>query len=401
EHSTSGYNEFKAHVESFTLEYAEGITGVPAEAIRDLAHDYATAPTAQLCWTLGITEHANATDNVLALINLSLLTGHLGRYGSGLVPLRGQNNVQGGGDMGSLPNKLPGFQNVTDPALRGKFETAWGTEIPAEIGWHVTEMFDAMERTDITAMYILGENPAQSEADSVRTIGLLEGLEHLVVQDLFLTKTAQLADVVFPAAVGWAETEERQGRLGDDRTDDRDRQSNKNRANGVRNEVRHDDPTFGCTDGPGRFDELTLLHRQHLPAHEPGQTHPGGETEDGDEHCRTGSKQGRHQDQQQQKGEGEDGVHHPHQHGVDHVATGGGGEADTKADEQGDQGAEGGDRERDPAAAEESRQDIAAEAVAAQPQSHIARRDDVAGRDRGGQPPAVDQILSVVELHLG
>jgi predicted molibdopterin-dependent oxidoreductase YjgC len=207
EHATSGYEEFAAHVESFTLELAEEITGVPAETIRAFAHDYATSRTAQLCWTLGITEHANATDNVLALINLSLLTGHLGRYGSGLVPIRGQNNVQGGGDMGALPNKLPGFQNVMDPSLRAKFEAAWGTEIPTEHGWHVTEMFDAMERADITAMYILGENPAQSEADSVRTINLLKGLEHLVVQDLFLTKTAQLADVVFPAAVGWAETE--------------------------------------------------------------------------------------------------------------------------------------------------------------------------------------------------
>jgi predicted molibdopterin-dependent oxidoreductase YjgC len=207
DHSTSGYDDFAAHVESFTLDLAEEITGVPAEVIRDLAHDYATAPTAQLCWTLGITEHANATDNVLSLINLSLLTGHVGRYGSGLVPIRGQNNVQGSGDMGALPNKLPGFQNVTDPALRSKFETAWGSEIPAEIGWHVTEMFDAMESNDITAMYILGENPAQSEADAVRTIDLLEGLDHLVVQDIFLTKTAELADVVFPAAVGWAETE--------------------------------------------------------------------------------------------------------------------------------------------------------------------------------------------------
>jgi len=207
EHATTGYEEFAAHVESFTLEFAEKITGVPAETIRGFAHDYAKAPTAQLCWTLGITEHANATDNVVALINLALLTGHLGRYGSGLVPIRGQNNVQGGGDMGSLPNKLPGFQNVTDDALRGKFEAAWGTTIPAEIGWHVTEMFDAMERGEIAAMYVLGENPAQSEADSVRTIALLEGLDHLVVQDLFLTRTAELADVVFPAAVGWAETE--------------------------------------------------------------------------------------------------------------------------------------------------------------------------------------------------
>ena len=207
EHATTGFDEFAKHVESYTLEYAEQITGVPEAAIRDLAHDYAQAPTAQLCWTLGITEHHNATDNVVSLINLSLLTGHVGRYGSGLVPIRGQNNVQGGGDMGSLPNKLPGFQNVTDDAARAKFETAWGATVPSEIGWHVTEMFDAMERGDITAMYIVGENPAQSEADTPRAIHLLEDLDHLVVQDIFLTKTAELADVVFPAAVGWAETE--------------------------------------------------------------------------------------------------------------------------------------------------------------------------------------------------
>ena len=207
EHATSHFDEFAEHVESYTLEHAEQITGVPGDTIRALAHDYAKARTAQICWTLGITEHANATDNVLALINLSLLTGHLGRYGSGLVPIRGQNNVQGGGDMGALPNKLPGFQNVTDPAVREKFEAAWGTTIPPENGWHVTQMFDAMERGELTAMYVLGENPAQSEADTGRTIELLEGLDHLVVQDIFLTKTAELADVVLPAAVGWAETE--------------------------------------------------------------------------------------------------------------------------------------------------------------------------------------------------
>ncbi|GMR02547.1 MAG: molybdopterin-dependent oxidoreductase [Acidimicrobiia bacterium] len=207
EHSTSGFDEFAAHVESYTLERGEEITGVPAAAIQSLAHDYARASTAQICWTLGITEHHNATDNVLALINLSLLTGHVGRYGSGLVPIRGQNNVQGGGDMGALPNKLPGFQSVTDDEARGKFEATWGTEIPAEAGWHISAMFDAMERGDLTALYIIGENPAQSEADTGRTIELLEGLDHLVVQDIFLNKTAQLADVVLPAAVGWAESE--------------------------------------------------------------------------------------------------------------------------------------------------------------------------------------------------
>ncbi|GMQ98373.1 MAG: molybdopterin-dependent oxidoreductase [Acidimicrobiia bacterium] len=206
-HSTSGFDEFAAHVEPCTLEWGEKITGVPAEAIRSLAHDYAKAPTAQLCWTLGITEHHNATDNVVSLINLALLTGHVGRYGSGLVPIRGQNNVQGGGDMGSLPNKLPGFQDVTDDEARHKFEQTWGTTVPAEPGWHVTQMFDAMERGELHAMYIIGENPAQSEADTGRAIELLEGLDHLVVQDIFLTKTAAMADVVFPAAVGWSETE--------------------------------------------------------------------------------------------------------------------------------------------------------------------------------------------------
>ncbi len=207
EHSTSGFDDYKAHVDSYTLEYAEEITGVPADAIRSLAHDYAKARTAQLCWTLGITEHANATDNVLSLINIALLTGHVGRYGSGLVPIRGQNNVQGGGDMGALPNKLPGFQDVADPEARAKFETTWGASIPPEPGWHISQMIDAMDRGDLTALYVIGENPAQSEADAGRTLRLLEGLNHMVVQDMFLTKTAQLADVVFPAAAGWAESD--------------------------------------------------------------------------------------------------------------------------------------------------------------------------------------------------
>lgn len=206
EHATSGFREFAEAVEPYTLDHAETITGVPASAIRAFAHDYARAETAQLCWTLGITEHHNGTDNVLALINLALLTGHVGRYGSGLVPIRGQNNVQGGGDMGALPNKLPGFQAVADDTARAKFEATYNAEIPPKPGWHVAEMFDAMERSEITAMYVIGENPAQSEADSGRAVELLEGLDHLVVQDIFLTKTAQLADVVFPAAAGWAET---------------------------------------------------------------------------------------------------------------------------------------------------------------------------------------------------
>jgi formate dehydrogenase major subunit len=160
-----------------------------------------------LCWTLGITEHHNAVDNVLALINLSLLTGHVGRYGSGLNPLRGQNNVQGGGDMGALPDRLAGFQHVENEPLRRKFEEAWGAAIPPQKGWHLTAMFEAMERGELTALYVLGENPMRSEADQHRTRRLLEGLETLVVQDIFLTATAEAADVVLPAAAAWCESE--------------------------------------------------------------------------------------------------------------------------------------------------------------------------------------------------
>ncbi|WP_405666661.1 molybdopterin-dependent oxidoreductase [Streptomyces sp. NBC_01166] len=205
--ATSGYEEYAALVEPWTLTAAEKVTGVPAEAIRDLAHAYATAERAQLCWTLGITEHHNGTDNVRALINLSLLTGHVGRYGSGVQPLRGQNNVQGGGDMGAIPNKLPGFQDILDPPVRQKFERSWDTVIQPRYGKTLTQMFEAMETGELRAVYCIGENPAQSEADSDQAVRRLEALDHLVVQDIFLTRTAQLADVVLPATAAWAETD--------------------------------------------------------------------------------------------------------------------------------------------------------------------------------------------------
>jgi len=205
--ATTGFEEYAAAVEPWTLERAAGITGVAPEAIRDLAHAYARADRAQLCWTLGITEHHNAVDNVLALINLALLTGHVGRYGSGVQPLRGQNNVQGGGDMGALPNKLPGFQDVEDPVARAKFDAAWGVTVPPRNGWHLSNMFRAMERGELRGLYVIGENPAQSEADSGHATHLLEGLDHLVVQDIFLTRTGELADVVLPASAAWCETE--------------------------------------------------------------------------------------------------------------------------------------------------------------------------------------------------
>ncbi len=207
ENATSGFEEFRRHVEPYTLESTAAVTGVPAEVIREMAHAYARADRAQICWTLGITEHHNGVDNVRSLINLALLTGHVGRYGSGVNPLRGQNNVQGGGDMGALPDRLPGFQHVENAELRGKFERVWGVPIPPKKGWTLSGMFEAMEHGDLSALYVIGENPAHSEADQHRAISLLKGLDILVVQDMVMTGTAELADVVFPAAAGWCESE--------------------------------------------------------------------------------------------------------------------------------------------------------------------------------------------------
>jgi formate dehydrogenase major subunit len=208
EGATTGFAEYAASVEGWTLERGEAVTGVPADVIREVAHAYATADRAMICWTLGITEHHNAVDNVLSLINLGLLTGHVGRYGSGLNPLRGQNNVQGGGDMGAIPNKLPGFQDIErDDEARARFEAAWGRPILPTYGWHLTDMFRAMERGELTAVYVIGENPASSEADNQHTIELLKGLDTLIVQDIFMTKTAELADVVFPASNSAFESE--------------------------------------------------------------------------------------------------------------------------------------------------------------------------------------------------
>ncbi|MEU5772545.1 molybdopterin-dependent oxidoreductase [Streptomyces venezuelae] len=207
ERATTDHEEYAALVEPWTLSLAEQVTGVPAAAIQELAHAYARAERAQLCWTLGITEHHNGTDNVRALINLSLLTGHVGRFGSGLQPLRGQNNVQGGGDMGAIPNRLPGFQDILDPDTRHTFESAWDTTIPPRYGLNLTEMFEAMEEGTLKAVYCIGENPAQSEADSEQAARRLRALDFLVVQDIFLTKTAELADVVLPATAAWAETD--------------------------------------------------------------------------------------------------------------------------------------------------------------------------------------------------
>jgi len=207
EHATTGFDAYRELVEPWTLERGEAETRVPAPVIRDMAHTFAAAKRAIICWTLGITEHHTAVHNVLSLINLALLTGHVGRWGSGLNPLRGQNNVQGGGDMGALPDRLPGFQHVENDEARAKFDAFYGVPVPPKKGWHLSDMFNAMERGDLRVLYVIGENPVQSEADQHRATRLLEGLELLVVQDIFLTETAQRADVVFPAAAGAFESD--------------------------------------------------------------------------------------------------------------------------------------------------------------------------------------------------
>lgn len=205
--ATTGFERYRDLVARYDLERVHRLTGVPPEQVRHMARAYATAGRAMICWTLGITEHHNAVENVLSLINLALLTGHVGRWGSGLNPLRGQNNVQGGGDMGALPHKLPGFQDVEDDAVRARFDAAWGRPVPPKKGWHLTQQFEAMEHGKLKTLYVIGENPVQSEADAGRTTRLLRGLDFLVVQDLFLTKTAELADVVLPASASFCESD--------------------------------------------------------------------------------------------------------------------------------------------------------------------------------------------------
>ncbi len=206
--STSGFEAYRASVEAYTLEFAEPLTGIPADVMRDAAHAFATADRAMICWTLGITEHHNAVDNVLALINLCLLTGHVGRWGSGCNPLRGQNNVQGGGDMGAIPNKLAGFQDIElDHAARARFEKAWHTTIQPRSGKNLTQMLHAMAAGDLTSLFVIGENPAQSDADGDHVEAALRGLDHLVVQEIFLTKTAELAHVVLPSTASWCESD--------------------------------------------------------------------------------------------------------------------------------------------------------------------------------------------------
>ena len=202
---TEGFEAFRAHLAPFTPEWASAICEVPAADIARAARWYGSADRAAIYYTLGITEHICGVDNVQSLSNLVLMTGHVGRSGCGINPMRGQNNVQGAGDCGALPNNYPGFQPVDDPANQRKFEEAWNCRISLERG--ITKV-TAFERCgdQIRAMFIDGENTVVTDADRHHCEQALKSLDHLVVADLFLTETAALADVVFPAT-GWGETD--------------------------------------------------------------------------------------------------------------------------------------------------------------------------------------------------
>jgi formate dehydrogenase alpha subunit len=193
------FDQFKASLADFDLETVEQITEVPAEKIAEAARVYATAKPATTLYAMGITQHTHGTDNVLAIANLAMLTGNIGKPSTGVNPLRGQNNVQGACDMGALPNVYPGYQQVADEALQHKFEKAWNKKLSPAVGLTVVEMMNGALAGDVKAMYIMGENPMLSDPDLNHVREALEALDFLVVQDIFLTETAQLADVVLPA----------------------------------------------------------------------------------------------------------------------------------------------------------------------------------------------------------
>ena len=180
------------------------ICGIDAATLRDVARTYARAEAAIIFWGMGISQHTHGTDNARCLIALALITGQVGRPGTGLHPLRGQNNVQGASDAGLIPMVYPDYQSVEDPEVRAKFEALWQTPLDDKRGLTVVEIMDAVHRDEIRGMYIMGENPAMSDPDVEHAREALAKLEHLVVQDIFLTETAKYADVVLPASA-WPE----------------------------------------------------------------------------------------------------------------------------------------------------------------------------------------------------
>ncbi|MCL5986102.1 MAG: formate dehydrogenase subunit alpha [Actinobacteria bacterium] len=198
ESRTENIEEARSVIKQYTPELVEKITGVPAPDIIEAAMTYAKAQNASIVYSMGITQHTTGTDNVLALANLAMLTGNIGRKGTGVNPLRGQNNVQGSCDMGALPNLLPGYQSVSDAAARARFEKRWGVALPDKPGLTVVEIMHRIEEGAIKLLYIMGENPALSDPNINRTRKALENVDFLVVQDVFMTETAEYADVVLP-----------------------------------------------------------------------------------------------------------------------------------------------------------------------------------------------------------
>lgn len=197
---TEDFEKLKECVAECTPEWAEPITGVPADEIVAMATTYAAAERASIVYSMGITQHTTGTDNVMALANLAMLTGNIGRTSTGVNPLRGQNNVQGACDLGALPNVYPGYQKVDDPEIRAKFEKAWNVSLSDTIGLTVVEMIYAAAEDKVKGMYIMGENPMLSDPNINHVKKALENLEFLCVQDIFLTETTRMADVVLPAA---------------------------------------------------------------------------------------------------------------------------------------------------------------------------------------------------------
>jgi len=197
---TENYEALKANAEGFSPEEMAPICGIDAATIRTIARAFATAKTAMIFWGMGISQHVHGTDNSRCLIALALMTGHVGRPGTGLHPLRGQNNVQGASDAGLIPMVFPDYQGVEDTAIRTLFEEFWDTKLPQKAGLTVVEITNAAYDGAIKGMYIMGENPAMSDPDLNHARTALSRLDHLVVQDLFLTETAAYADVVLPAS---------------------------------------------------------------------------------------------------------------------------------------------------------------------------------------------------------
>jgi len=197
---TEGFEELKAVVSKYTPELTSQITGVPVEQIEEAARMLGENKPGALLYAMGITQHTVGVANVMACANLQMLLGNIGVPGGGVNPLRGQNNVQGACDMGGLPDVFPGYQKVTDPKAQKKFEEAWGVSLPDYAGRTVTEMLNAAEAGEVKCLYIIGENPMTSEPDLNHTRHSLNKTEFIVVQDLFMSETAQFADVIFPAA---------------------------------------------------------------------------------------------------------------------------------------------------------------------------------------------------------